>query len=556
MSPSHSTLPISAATPAGLFPEERQIPPACRLHSLQDQREYLVDGLFRLWQGPQQEVHSPVPIRRGNELYPRLLGRYPLLDRAAALAALAAARRAFDHGRGAWPTCGIPARLEVLQRLRAGLAERRAEVVLLLMWEVGKSLAEAEAEFERTLGYLDETFAELRSRELAGAEVVAREGIAARLGRAPRGVVLCLGPFNYPLNETFATLIPALALGNTAVVKPPRYGVLLFRPLLQLFRELFPPGVVNVVYGEGAEVVTPLLESGGIDVLAFIGSGPVAEELIRAHPRPLRLTTVLGLGAKNAAVVLADADLERAARECLLGSLAFNGQRCTALKILFVQRSRVETFLTLFLQGLKKVRSGLPWEKGVWITPLGEPERPAYLRELLQDALAGGARMLNSDGGRSCAGFFSPTVLYPVTPAMRLYHEEQFGPLVPVVPFDRFEEIEQFLAGSPYGQQISLFGGDTAVLAPLVDALVNQVGRVNLNCKCQRGPDSFPFTGRKESAVGTLSVGDALDAFSQAAIVAGRDGRADRRLLADLAASGRCAFLRGPGSASGLDNNG
>lgn len=526
-----------------IFPEEQDLPVFCPAPRAEDQREYLAGGRLRVWDGPLQEVFSPLPVRRAGQLRPRLLGRVPRLDWAAAVDALDAACAAFDAGRGIWPTLGSAARRQVLQALRAGLAERRGEIVPLLLWEVGKSLAEAEAEFDRTLHYFDETLADLERRRAEEGALLSAEGIAARRGRAPLGVVLCLGPFNYPLNETFATLLPALAMGNTVLLKPPRIGVLLFRPLLGLFREVLPPGVVNVIYGEGEELLEPLMATGRIDVLAFIGSGAVAQRLLRAHPRPLRLTPVLGLGAKNAAVVLPGADLERAVRECLLGSLAFNGQRCTALKILFVHESLIEAFLEQFLVALSRIRQGVPWEKGVWITPLAEPERPAYLRALLDDALALGARVLNPGGGTCVGSFFRPALVAPVTPAMRLYREEQFGPLVPVAPFADFCAIDDFLRDSDYAQQISLFGRDEGELAPLIDGLVNRVARVNLNCKCQRGPDCLPFTGRKDSAVGTLAVGEALDAFSFPALVTVRDGREDRALLDALGGDGRSNFL-------------
>jgi acyl-CoA reductase-like NAD-dependent aldehyde dehydrogenase len=145
-----------------------------------------------------------------------------------------------------------------------------------------------------------------------------------------------MGPFNYPMNETFTTLIPALIMGNTAVFKPPKLGTLLFYPMLEAFRDAFPPGVVNTVYGPGDEVIPPIMESGKVDVLAFIGSSKVADKLKKYHPKTNRLRGVLGLDAKNAAIILPDADLELTVQECLLGTLSFNGQRCTALKMLLV----------------------------------------------------------------------------------------------------------------------------------------------------------------------------------------------------------------------------
>ncbi|MGE4343600.1 MAG: aldehyde dehydrogenase family protein [Geoalkalibacter sp.] len=532
----------SCVTPAELFFREQDIPTSWRPGPLREQREYLVNGFLRIWPGALTDVFSPIPVRRADRLEPRLLGRVPSLARAAALEALAAARAAYDRGRGQWPTLGVAGRAAVIREFAHRLASCRAEMVLLLMWETAKSRAEAEAEFERTLRNLDEALQEAQSLVGSG-EVVPREGISARCGRAPRGVALCLGPCNHPLNETFATLIPALLMGNTVVLKPPRYGVLLFRPLLAMWRELLPPGVVNVIYGEGDEVLLPLMRSGDVDALAFIGSPQVGQALAQAHPRPLRLKTVMGLGAKNAAVVLPGADLQQAARECLLGALAFNGQRCTALKILFVHRDEVSCFVDLFLRGLRAVRWGMPWQQGVWLTPLIEPHRPAYLRELLADALRQGAHILNPDGGAGSGPWFPPTVVSPVTSAMRLWREEQFGPLVPIVSFDCWTEVEDYLDQCDYAQQISLFARDAAQLEPLVDPLVNQVGRVNLNCKCQRGPDNLPFGGRKDSAVDTLSAREVLTSLSLPVVVAARDGAESRLLLDGLSVSGRCRFF-------------
>ena len=161
-----------------------------------------------------------------------------------------------------------------------------------------------------------------------------------------------MGPYNYPLNETFATLIPALLMGNTVVFKPPQYGTL---AVLAAARGVPRPrsrkGVINTIYAPGAVVVPRLLASGKVNVLALIGSSKVADHLKKQHPKSHRLRAILGLDAKNAAIVLPDADIELAVKECLLGALSFNGQRCTALKMLIVHRSIVDAFLRALHRG-------------------------------------------------------------------------------------------------------------------------------------------------------------------------------------------------------------
>lgn len=151
--------------------------------------------------------------------------------------------------------------------------------------------------------------------------------------------------------------------------------------------------------------------------------------------------------------------------------------------------------------------------KDVSITPLPEPNKTDYLTGLINDAVKKGAKVMNPNGGVFNKTVFYPAVLYPVNAKMKVYHEEQFGPIVPIVSYKDIETPLKYIQDSPYGQQVSVFGQNPDEIANLIDPLVNQVCRVNINSQCQRGPDSFPFTGRKDSAEGTLSVSDALKVF-------------------------------------------
>jgi glyceraldehyde-3-phosphate dehydrogenase (NADP+) len=534
---------ITASRVAAVFPTPGRIPPAYRLGDAVEQRRYLLGGELRTWEGPLRAVLSPLRVQVGSTLRRRRLGTYPLLTGEESLAALAAASAAYDHGRGAWPTMPVEERIRHIEAFTAAMIERRAEVVHLLMWEIGKSLADSQKEFDRTVEYIRGTIDALKDLDRVSSRFVIEQGVVAQIRRAPLGVALCMGPYNYPLNETFTTLIPALIMGNTVVCKPPKQGVLLYGPLLAAFGDCFPPGVVNTVYGDGATVVGPLMESGGIDVLAFIGTSRVADILKHQHPRPHRLRSVLGLDAKNPAIILGDADLDNAVAECLLGALSFNGQRCTALKILFVHSSVAEEFVGRLSAAVDALPIGMPWEPGVWVTPLAEEGKPAYLRELIDDAVGKGAAVRNPGGGAVNESCFHPAVLYPVARGMRVWDEEQFGPVVPVVPFDDIATPLDYVIASNFGQQTSLFGRDPVAMARLIDPLVNQVCRVNLNSQCQRGPDAFPFTGRKDSAEGTLSITDALRVFSIRTLVAAKGTEANKALVSGIVHRRRSSFL-------------
>lgn len=526
-----------------VFPEEAGIPESFRIHQPIEQREYLINGEMKRWEGNLNPVLSPVFTKEGTSYKQKTIGSTPLLTSKESLEALDAAVRAYDLGHGEWPTKSVTQRIEHVEKFLADMRKRRTEVVKLLMWEIGKTLKDSEKEFDRTCDYIVDTIKAYKDLDRKSAKLIEDQGFMAQIRRVPLGVSLCMGPYNYPLNETFTTLIPALIMGNTVVFKPAKYGVLLIRPLIEAFRDNFPAGVINIIYGRGRETVGALMESGKIDVFAFIGTNKGANDLKKLHPKSHRLKAILGLDAKNPAIVLPDADLNVAVSECITGSLSFNGQRCTALKILFVHKSILDEFISRFNQEVEKLKPGMPWENGVGLTPLPEPGKVEYLQELVDDAKKHGAKIMNRNGGEHLNSFFYPAVLCPVNDKMRLYSEEQFGPVVPIVPFESDDEAVQYVLNSNYGQQVSIFGLDSKRVAHLMDEFVNQVGRINLNTQSQRGPDTFPFNGRKDSAEGTLSVADALRVFSIRTLVATRQTEPNIQMISNIIRNRESAFL-------------
>ncbi|NBA96709.1 NADP-dependent glyceraldehyde-3-phosphate dehydrogenase [Pseudomonas sp. R5(2019)] len=525
-----------------LFPTAAQIPEAWRLEGPIEQREYLVDGQLLSWQGPLRAVRSPICLASAEGDQAVILGSTPQLDAQTALTALDAAVRAYDNGQGLWPTLRVAERIRHVETFLAKMREQRSAVVKLLMWEIGKNLKDSEKEFDRTCDYIVDTIEALKTLDRRSSRFELEQDTLGQIRRVPLGVTLCMGPYNYPLNETFTTLIPALIMGNTVVFKPAKFGVLLIRPLLEAFRDSFPAGVINVIYGSGRETVSALMASGKIDIFAFIGTNKAASDLKKLHPRPHRLRAALGLDAKNPGIVLPQVDLDNAVNEAVTGALSFNGQRCTALKILFVHEDVVDSFLSKFNARLASLKPGMPWD-GAALTPLPEPGKVDYLSTLVSDAIAHGARVVNPGGGQARESFFYPAVLYPVSPAMRVYHEEQFGPVVPVVPYRDLQTVIDYVLDSDFGQQLSIFGTDPDEVGRLVDTFANQVGRINLNAQCQRGPDTYPFNGRKNSAEGTLSVHDALRVFSIRTLVATKFQESNKTLISEIIRTRSSSFL-------------
>lgn len=508
------------------------IPEVFRINEPINQKIYLVNGELKEWDGATAKVYST--ISSTTEYAPTLLGSVPDMGEKEALEALDAAVKAYDQGQGVWPTMKVRDRIECMEKFVRIMETKRNEVVKYLMWEIGKTLPDSEKEFDRTIEYIYDTIEDYKQLDRDSAKFDKNGGVYAHIRRGPLGVVLCLGPYNYPLNETFCLLIPAIIMGNTAVFKPAKQGVLLIAPLIEAFKDSFPKGVVNVLFGRGRAIAGPIMKTGKVDVLALIGHSSSANALQNQHPKSNRLRLVLGLEAKNPAIVLHDANLELAINECLAGALSFNGQRCTALKVIYVHEDIVEEFTEKFSKKVDELKFGNPWEKDVTLTPLPEPDKPTYIQELIDDALDKGAQILNAKGGEHSDNFIWPAVLYPVTKDMKVYEEEQFGPIIPILSFEDIQEPLDDMAESNYGQQVSLFGSDVYTLAPLIDNLANLVCRVNLNSSCQRGPDVYPFTGRKDSAVATLSVHDALRSFSIRTFVAAKDTELNNEILEKL----------------------
>ena len=520
----------------------RSIPKEFQLNKIINHTEYLINGKINQWNGKQASVFSTL-LCDISEKEPQLIGKTPEMSGDFALKALEAAHNAFNYGQGEWPTMKVYERINCMENFVEKMLSKREEIVKLLMWEIGKNLNDSRKEFDRTVEYINDTIEEYKVIDRNGATFQNKSGVRALIRRGPLGVVLCLGPYNYPLNETFALLIPAIIMGNTTIFKPAKHGVLLIAPLLEAFQESFPPGVVNIVFGRGREIATPIMKTGKIDVLALIGHSSSAISLQDLHPQKSRLRLVLGLEAKNPGIILKDADIDLTIKECISGTLSFNGQRCTALKILYVHEDIKDEFLDKFSKVVDELKLGLPWDNTL-LTPLPEPSKPKYITDLIDDAINKGAKIINKRGGEKQKNFVFPAVLYPVNKEMNVYKEEQFGPVIPIISFNNISTPIKDMSESNYGQQVSIFGKDVDTLGPIIDSMVNLVCRVNLNSACQRGPDIYPFTGRKDSAVATLSVHDALRSFSIRTFVASKDNELNKNILREMIDSKKSHFIR------------
>lgn len=202
------------------------------------QSEYLIDGEIRNWKGEQQDVYSPICLKE-NENKQFKLGTYPMLTQIEANQALESASNAYNMGMGEWPQMSVGQRIKHIEKFTFKMIEKRDEVVKLLMWEIGKSYKDSQKEFDRTVDYIKDTIDALKELDRKNSKLEINSGILAQIKRSPIGITLCIGPFNYPLNETFTTLIPALIMGNVVIFKPQNLEYYYTNHYLKLLKTLF-----------------------------------------------------------------------------------------------------------------------------------------------------------------------------------------------------------------------------------------------------------------------------------------------------------------------------
>ena len=488
-----------------------------------DGAKTFIGGKVKAFSGPSKEVTSPIVDEATGKS--TVIGKMAQMSEADAMAVVESSKTAWGAGQGTWPQMTSADRIKALENVLDSLVEIREEMVNVLMWEICKTKKDAAAEFDRTIVFAKAVIQAFKDDAAANKWMTVSK-VMAKVRRAAIGIVLCLGPFNYPINETYATLLPALLSGNVVILKVPTLGGLAHILTMQAFAKHLPAGAINFLSGSGRSTMGPVMRTGSVDVLAFIGGSSAADAIIKEHPNPHRLKSFLQLEGKNPGIILPDANLDSAADEVCLGATSYNGQRCTAIKMTFVHRSVADVFMQKLATRVNALKGGLPWAEGVSITPLPEPSKPRMLQDWIGDAISKGAKLFNADqgGGEQAGALCTPAIMYPVTEKMRLWHEEQFGPVIPVAVFDHVSEVVDYIAKAPFGQQAAIFTatpeGDASIL---VDALATVVGRININAQCGRSPDVYPFSGRRSSALGTMSIKDSVSVFSTETVIATKE---------------------------------
>ncbi|MFK4224693.1 aldehyde dehydrogenase [Streptomyces sp. NPDC019890] len=427
--------------------------------------------------------------------------------------AVAAARRAFDHG--SWPRLPAAERGRVLQRFADLVEEHRTELALLISLEMGKPVTEAYGIELRAVINTLRYYAELADKHLDEAPQAGDDALAL-VTREPIGVVAAVVPWNFPLTLAAWKIAPALTTGCTVVLKPSEQTPLSALRLGRLGAEAgLPDGVLNVVTGQGPATGRALGLHPGVDVVAFTGSTAVGRHYLRYAADSNLKRVWLELGGKSPNIVLPDApDLDTAAATAAWGIFFNAGEMCTAPSRLLVHSSVAEQVVDAVVERARTLRAGDPLDPATEMGPIATARQLDSVLGHIAGARQDGARLRTGGSALPDHGglHVRPTVFDQVTPHMRVARQEVFGPVLSVLTFDTVEQAVALANDSEYGLAAGLWTADLSTAHRVARRL--RAGTVWINCYEEGGP-GVPFGGYKQSGNGRDKSAHALEKFTE-----------------------------------------
>lgn len=443
--------------------------------------QYLVDNTWKSSDsGKTLDVYSPHDNK--------VVGKVQAISKEEINKAFTSSELAFQI----WKNTSLFERAELLNKVADKIEERAEEISEKLEREIGKSKDSAKREVARSVDYI--RFVVDAARNMTG-EIFHGDAFAgfpkgkktAFLERVPLGVVLAISPYNYPINLALTKIAPALVAGNTVVFKPATQGALASLHMVNCFVDVgFPKGVLNAITLSSSANGDYLVKKPEINLLAFTGSSKTGLEIAKQTEGKIPL--LMELGGKDSTIVLDDADLDLAAEQITKGGLSFCGQRCTAVKRVFVDKKVMNELGKKITEFAKKEE----------LDPLINEKQRDYVLELIDDAKKNGAKIVT--GGTHKGNRIDATVLMNVPEKARIFSEEQFGPVIPLSSMTSLEDSINWINKSPYALQSSIYTQDIDKAFEIAGKL--DTGSVQINGKSDRGPDNFPFIGIRESGIG------------------------------------------------------
>ncbi len=408
-------------------------------------------------------------------------------------------------------------RYEILSRAAALIGERREAFARTIATEAGKALKFARIEVDRAVGTF--TFAAEEAKRLHGETlpldaIPSGEGYFGYYVRRPVGVIVGITPFNFPLNLVAHKVAPALAAGNTMVLKPASWTPVTAVLLCQVLDEAgLPPGALNLIVGPGATIGEWLVTDPRVAKVTLTGSVTVGRQILAIAG--IKKVT-LELGNTGPVIIAPDADLEYAARRCAVGAYYNSGQVCISVQRIYSERPSYAPFVESFVKASQAMVVGDPLDERVDVGPMIDEKEARRIEGWVAEARGGGAQVLT--GGSRQGAVYSPTVLTDVTPAMKVVGEEAFAPIASVIACDDFDEALRQADDTTYGLQAAVFTRDLQRVFRAVRRL--NFGGVIVNDSPAFRADHMPYGGNRQSGLGREGVRFAMEDMTNIQMVA------------------------------------
>jgi acyl-CoA reductase-like NAD-dependent aldehyde dehydrogenase len=407
-------------------------------------------------------------------------------------------------------------RARILSRTSQLLERNKEDIAELICREAGKAWKYSIGEVSRATETFQ--FAAEEAKRIHGETVPmdASRGGENRTGffiRTPVGVIAAISPFNFPLNLVAHKVAPALAAGNTVVLKPATSTPLTAVRLAEILVDAgVPEGVFNLIFGGGSTVGDWLVTDKRIGKVTFTGSPPVGAQIMaRAGLKKVTLE----LGNNSGTIVEADADLDKAVPRCVVSAFANSGQVCISLQRLYIHEAIAETFTSMFLEATKKLKLGNPVDKDCDVGPMIDDKEAERAHEWIEEAVAAGAKVLT--GGERKGRLLQPTVLTHVDPEMKVMCQEIFAPVVSLVPYRDFDEALEMMADSEYGLQAGIYTNDIQKAFKAIHRI--DVGGIMVNDTSIFRVDQMPYGGNKMSGIGREGLRYAIEEMTNIRMV-------------------------------------
>jgi len=404
-----------------------------------------------------------------------------------------------------WSTISVEKRLNFIKNLAFALTKNQHLLADRCTLEMGKPIKQSIAEVDKCK-LLCEYYLQNAEKFLENKKI-ATNGSESFVTYEPLGVILSVMPWNFPYWQVFRFAIPAIIAGNTVVVKHASNVAGCAQLLEDLFTDAgFPEGIYQNLLIAGKQV-KGVIDDPVIKGVSLTGSEKAGTEVAAAAAAQVK-KAVLELGGSNALIVCNDADLDTAMPEIINARMQNAGQSCIAAKRYIVHKAIFEDFNNRLIKGLAALRSGDPMHEDTDIGPLARTDLAEEVEKQVNDSVAMGARILT--GGKRNEAFYEPTVLVDVTPDMPVFKEEVFGPAVPVVAFDTFEEAVALSNMTNFGLGVSIFTKDVESIKSRIHLFTE--GAVFINAMVKSDP-ALPFGGVKRSGFGRELAENGLKEF-------------------------------------------